>query len=597
MATNREKQIQMVMKRWETLKAQREPFMSLYQAVAYFVRARRMNFQSDMSPGQFLTGQIWDSTATQAAHTAASTYVGQIFPTADKTIRIDAPYSLRKRQSKEVQDYFDEVTRRVRRAFSNPTAGFSIAYDEHWLDRVVFGTSGMRVESTTGDEKYTVPVRFRAIDAKVACIAEGVNGYIDTIYMERELTVRQCFEEYSELENGNEGVSEATRRKYEAGKFDETVKVLHVIEPRLKRSKRAYGNRDMPIASIHIEIDQKHCLRESGMEELDTFISRFWKDKNEVYGRSPATEALPEIITLDGFSETLIEAAEKTIGPPMIVMTDALAGGEIDLSANATNEVIDPTAMIQPIGGKVIEPIFQIGDLKPTYEEKGRLQEAIYTAFSVDRLLDLNNKTRMTLGEASIRNELRGQSLSSVYSREIAEVCDPMVRRVVHILFEKDLLGVVYNGPEHIKLIEAGIPEEEILFIPDEIVEIILRPDRSEEFFDVTFISPAARILQQETMLGIERTLEYAIRVQPIAPEVMDVINIDEVTRQVQYLSGAPANLLRSPVEVMQIRQARQEQQQKMMEIEAAKMQAETARAGGAAVQSVSEAANQEQQQ
>lgn len=586
-----------IIDRHNKMKAEKTPFMNMYQAIAYFVRARRMDFTSTHTPGQFLTGQIWDSTATQAAHVAASTYVGQIFPTPDKTIRIDAPYSIRKKQSAEVLEYFDEVTKRVRRAFSLPTAGFTTSYDEHWLDRVVFGMSGMRVENTKGEDEYTVPVRFRAVDAKRFCVAENASGFIDTIYDEHEMTVRQVVEEFSEKNvNGNKGVSKKVRDKYDAGKFDEKVRILHAVEPKIKHEKYTYGNKNMPIGSIHIDLDSKFIMRESGFEEMDTFISRFWKDKSEIYGRSPASELLPEIITLDGFSETLIEAAEKTLGPPVAALTDAISGGVVDLSANAVNAVIDSTG-VRDIGGKVIEPIITVGDMKPTYEEKMRLKDSIYTGFSVDRLLDLNNETRMTLGEANIRNELRGQSLSNVYSREIAEVCYPMVSRVVNIMFAKGLLGVVENGKEHLRLLAEGFDEEDILIIPNEIAKIVLNENSDEEFFEITFISPAARILQQETILGIERTLEYAIRVQPIAPEVMDVINIDEVTRQIQFLTGAPSTLLRSPMEVEEIRQKREQTQQMALQLEAQKQQAETARAGGAAVQSVAKAAEGNQQQ
>lgn len=579
-------------KRHNTLKTERQPVIEMMQTIAYFVRGRRMDFNSSMTPGQFLTGQIWSSVATQAAHTAASTYVGQLFPTPDKTIRIDPPYALRALEDAETQEYFTEITRRVCRAFSLPTAGFSIAYDSHWLDRVIFGTSGMEVENTTDEDKYEIPVRFKAFDAKTACIAEGKNGYVDTIYKEYNLTVRQVVEEYGEEGvYGNKGVSAETRKKFDECKFDEKVVIVHVVEPRLDHSKYTFGNKDMPISSIHYEEATGHELRESGYEEMSTFVSRFWKDVNEVYGRSPASELLPEIITLDGFSELTIEAAEKLLGPPLVVFTDALAGGVFDNSANAINAAIDPTSMLQNVGGKIAEPVYTVGDMKPVYEEKARIEQAIYTGFSVDRLLDLNNDTRMTLGEANIRNELRGQSLSSVYSREISEVLYPLVRRVVHIMFAKGLLGVLEGSPEHAKLLDSGMVDEDILFIPEKVAKIIMRPNRDQEFFEVTFISPAARVLQQETILGIERTLEYAIRVQPIAPEVMDVINIDEVTRQIQHLTGAPAKLLRSPMEVAEIREERKAMQQKAMQLEAAKVEAETARAGGAAVQSVSKAA------
>lgn len=568
------------------MKAEKQPYIQMYQNVSFFVRARRSDFTCETTPGRFLTGQIYSSTATHAAHIASSTYVGQLWPSAEKTIRIDPPYPLQKRKSKQhIQDYFEEVTRRVRNVFKQPEAGWAVAQDEHMLDLVVFGVSGIEIQNTTGVDSLRVPVRFKAFDAKVAYLRENFSGMVDTVYLVRQMSVNQVVQEY-----GLDSCSDEVKRMYEQkdgkGK-NQKIKVLQAIEPRPPEEVDGKGNQGTPWRSTHVDLKCDYIMKKSGFDELPTIVARFFKDKGEIYGRSPATEGLPEIISLDGFSEALELAAEKTLDPPLEVFTDAISGGVIDSSAGAHN------AKISPMGARDMDipmarPIFTVGDMKPAQEEKKELKEAIYAMFSVDRLLDLNNDTRMTLGEANIRNELRGDSLAAVYNRLINEFYDPAVRQVVNILFAKGLLGVIQDSDEYFDLLDRGI---EPLIIPEEIIQAVAQQD--DEYFDVTFISPAARILQRETLIGISRMLEVAEKLVAVNPDALDCIDFDAGVREVQYLSGAPSYLLRAPDKVEEIRNERKAAQQAAMESQLAQSQANTQKTQAQGLESFTKALEQ----
>jgi hypothetical protein len=145
--------------------------------------------------------------------------------------------------------------------------------EEYMLDQGGFGISGIMAEDNEDPE---IPIHYRAVDAKALYIDEGKNGFIDSVYIEREFSVRQLVEEY-----GFESVSKEHQKSFMKGDCDEKIPVLQAIEPRMERDPYGFGNKNMPIASIHIDIKTEKILRESGFYEMPVAICRFWKAMGE----------------------------------------------------------------------------------------------------------------------------------------------------------------------------------------------------------------------------------------------------------------------------------------------------------------------------
>ncbi len=51
----------------------------------------------------------------------------------------------------------------------------------------------------------------------------------------------------------------------------------------------------MPFASCYIEPDNKHEISQSGFNEFPYVVPRYLKASFEIYGRSPAMTALPDV--------------------------------------------------------------------------------------------------------------------------------------------------------------------------------------------------------------------------------------------------------------------------------------------------------------
>ncbi len=188
----------------------------------------------------------------------------------------------------------------------------------------------------------------------------------------------------------------------------------------------------------------------------------------------------------------------------------------------------------------------------------------------------------MTAFETGVRNELRGQSLGTVYSRQQTELFTPLVDRTFNILFRRGLYGVIRGSAEEQELLSKGI---EPRYIPDKVVDLI---NRGEEVFKVTYISPAARVMQAEELLGIERMVTFAVQTAPAIPTILDNLDEDEIIRRVQTLTGAPPSTIKDGKVVQQLREARNQAQQAAAQQEQERNQSEVARNMAQAGQMVS---------
>ena len=550
-----------IFQRFKVLKNNKQSLKSLFQLISEYVYNRKYDGQDIPNAGIFADEDIYDNTAQRANGIMANVMVNNIWPNGPRTFSLGRTWDTP--DTEEVKTYFSYVNQQMYSVMDNTKAGLQTALDEYMLDQGAFATSGIYVKEKEDDR--AVPVRYEAWSIKGRYIDEGPDGNIDTIFSEISMSVRNAVKVY-----GYENLSARVRKDFDNGDIENKVKILHVIEPRLERDKSKKGVKDMPIASIHIEVDTRKILKESGMEEMPVFIGRFSKVPGEIYGRSPAMVAMADILEINAVREAISIATEKQLDPPMAVYDDgALGAGAIDTSAGAIN-VFSVTGRLNT--GKPIEPLYTVGELQSSYTHIDTLKETINNHFYLDRLLDFNNETRMTLGEAQLRNALRGQSLGAFYARQENEVITPMIERTFNILLKLGRLGVIQGSKEEVEQLKRGMQP---VYIPEELVQRMMN---GEDFYEITYLSPAKRTMQSEELRGIIETANFAVQVAPASPEIIDNIDFDKLIARVAKLSGAPMELIKDSDTVKKIREARAKQQEEIAKMEQATQQSEIGR-------------------
>lgn len=561
-----------LLERYQALKTEKQPLLPLLQLVGDYTDPMKADFTDKKTQGDSYNAHVFESSAIRFSNVAASAMVGILWPNGGQSVQVEAEHpDLNK--DKETLDWFSNVVNpRLRLQLDDPRAGMDVALFEYMKECLDLGTSNVSLEKGKRS-KFS----FKANSLSTFYIDEDSEGFVDTIMIELlDKTVRWVVKSY-----GINNVSQQTRDLYNAKKFDEKVKVLVAIYPREDADNTKSNNTSMPFASCHVEIDSKHLLKESGYEEFPAPVGRLRKGVGKKYGTGSGMDALPDILEINDVREGRNIAREKVLDPPWLVLDDGkMGGGVIDSSAGAINVV----RYSGRAGNQLpIQPMQTVGDIRVADEEIQDLRDSIASHYMVDRLLDTNNETEMTLGEAQIRDKMRADSLRSIVGRQISEVYTPLIERAFNMLLRDGEFGVVRGSPQEKMLLAAGI---EPTYIPDAILKF---QGKQERVYRVKYLTPAARMMQTEEAMAVIEIWDMALKIVTTDKnsDCVDLLDGDESLRIVQRVRGAPSSVIRDDEKVNAIREARAKQMEQQAQLAAAQQAAATGKLAGEAKQAM----------
>lgn len=568
--------IEKVIQRNEDLKSLKFPWLPLYQSLAMYVFLRKQYFTIEYLKTPFMLNLIYDSTAPHAAHMMAASLLGQILPNPYESFEFVPQVAQKGPIPQETYDMFENINQVMPHVLSMPEAGLANSMLECVTDAGVFGIGSVVVDE---QEDYAVPVRYYSSDAKVMNIDENQYGKVDTVYLEKTMRVVQIVDKY-----GFDNCSLQIQALYKARKFDEERKVLQAIEPRRERNPMKFGSMDMPFQSVHLELETKHVLKESGYNEMPIVVTRFWKNVNETQGRSPAMDALCDIRAVNRLVELFEKAGEMGLDPPrMLSSEDVLGAGKIPWGPG----VEIPLHFNSRLGTDRMKPIEIIQTIEnPSWaiQRIGDLRQNIKEYFLIEQLTDLNNTSRQTLGEANIRNEKSMFITGSVLNRFLSELLGPILDRTFNILLAKGFFGVVKGSMQDFRLRKQGIQPK---YISQDFIDYRMQGLKG---YRINFTSPAARLMKSEEAQGLADLLQFTMQLGQFKPNAWDNINEDKFVRERQKLDGASSSVLNSPEEVDQIRQARAQQQQRAEQQQGQIAQAHALKLAGAGMKDLVDA-------
>lgn len=532
--------------RHSTLKGERGVWDTLWQDIADLVMPRKAEILTRQSaPGTERTSQIYDNTAIYANQTLANGQLSYMTPADSRWFVFDPPRSIK--GIDQVDQWYQKCTEITQVILA--TSNFYSAIHELFFDDGAFGTSVILAQ-----EGKRSPINFRTLNIGTYCIVEDSEGYIDTLYYERQLTCRQAEQEY-----GLENLSPKLRKEVEEAKVkgaypDKKHDFIIAICPRMD-SERQYGKKDgenKPIASLHIEVEAKHVCRNSGFDEQPFCATRHLKWNSEVYGWCPSWVALPEARQLNFLTKQLDVLAEIKAFPRMLVPDDL--EGEIDIRANGITyyKVGQDNAIPR-------EWMTQ-GDYAIGLDREKRKQENIEKAYHVDlfRMFASLDK-QMTAREVAERSSEKLIQFTPAFARKTTELLNPLLRRVFSLLARQGL----FPPPPREAMIQGG---DGGWFLDEP---------------DITYTSRIALAIKAMHNASWIRTLETIVPLIPIRPDILDNYDIDKISRDGARNDGLPADWITPEEKRDEIRQSRAEAAAKQAEIEQAAMMADAAGKAG----------------
>ncbi|MDH3231218.1 MAG: portal protein [Alphaproteobacteria bacterium] len=500
--------------RYRRLKDARRLWDAHWQDIAEVMLPQRADFTATQAPGAKRTDAIFDGTPLLAVRGLAAAIDGMVKPKTTRWFSIKASDG-DLNENDAVKAWLEQVEAATFAAIYDRRAGFVQRSGEVDADLAAFGTGALLIsENRTLDG-----LSFRSVPLHGLYLAEGEAGDIDTAFLRLDLTARQAAQRW-----GREKLSDPARDALGGNRPDQRFEFVHAILPRAERDPRRRDNRNLPFASIVVDVAAAHTVSESGFHEFPLAVPRWDTRTGEVYGRSPGMLALPDALTLQQMGKTILKAGQKAVDPPIIAPNDGLIKSAQLFPGGVVT--YDARNAVKLGGRKPIDTLDITGNIPIGREMQQDVREQIFAAFFRNVLNLPVDRPTMTATEVIERKEEFVRTVGPVFGRLENDYAGPVAERVFAILLR---LGRFPPPP-------PVLQGREVRF---------------------EYASPVQKVRQQIETLGAMRTVEMIAPFVQANPEIMDNFDADAIARDAGAFNGMPQRWIRRQGDVEALRTAR----------------------------------------
>jgi hypothetical protein len=519
-------------RRWGSLKNERASWVTHWKEISSLILPRSGRFfVQDRNKGDRRNNQIYDSAGTKSLRTLSAGLMSGMTSPARPWFRLgvsDPDLT----NSHAVKIWLNQATDLMLQIFerSNVYRSLHSSYEELGA----FGTAAIIVLPDFDDV-----IRMYPLTAGEYCIATDHKGKVDTLYREFQMTASQMLSDF-----GREAMSLTAQQAVNNGELDQWFTIIHCIEPRRDRDMGKKDNKNMPFASIYYELgsnDGKY-LREAGFNKFPALCPRWSTSGGDIYGNSPAMEALGDIKQLQHEQLRKAQAIDYKVRPPLQAPTSMKNNEQNMLPGGVT--FVDSA---NPSGG--IKTMFEVHlDINDLLMDIQDVRNRINSAFFADIFLLLQNQTsaQMTATEVTILQEEKMLMLGPVLERLQNELLDPLVE----ITFDAMMTAGILPAPP---------------------------PELQGKNIAVEFVSMLAQAQKAIATNSIDRFVTALFNVARGAPSVLDNFDMDKWASIYSDALGVDPELLIDPQAVAQTRQQRAQAQQAQQQQQANAQAAQTA--------------------
>jgi hypothetical protein len=330
-----------LMRRYENAVSNRANWESLWQDIGERVFPNSAFFTAkNLFEGERKTQRLFDSTAPLALQRFAASLQWMLIPDSARWHKLK-PRDRRLGASQVVKRYFDELNDAIFEARYNQRANFSSQYNQAFQSIGAFGNGAVLV-----DEKRGQHLIYTALHMSECYLLVNSNGVVDTVFRPFTYTARQAAEK-AEQDGWKlpEAITAAAKDQP-----DKPFAFLQAIYPNGDVKSWRRDASGMAYSSCYIAVESRQIVSEGGYRTFPVMVGRYNMAPREVYGRSPAMDAFPTILTLNEQKKTVLRAGQKAVDPPLLLQDDG-ALSAFDLRSSALNYGTlsrDGTPLVQP---------------------------------------------------------------------------------------------------------------------------------------------------------------------------------------------------------------------------------------------------------
>lgn len=507
----------MLRSRRDVLLGGRTQFETQWREISTYCMPRKATFDEPI-PGTNLRRErmVLDSTAPRAVEMFASFLHSSL----------SSPYSVWFKPGVSGVDpevtgdlagaqWLESVGKIAAQAMQGGSTNVYNALHEVYLDLALFGTAVLYVEESRG------ALRFYNHHLADVAIDESDTGEVDVLLRWPSLTPRRAKQKWPD---GRPLGASIDKAKPEAA--NEPVEFMHAIFPatdtdfvaQLPDSVRA---REAPFYSAWVNLRDRVCVSYGHFMSKPFVVPRWYRARQELYGRSPAMTVFGDVLMVNRMAETVLRGAEKLVDPPLQVPDGGLISpmrlypggitytdGDIDIKP-----LLPPGASRIELGDALIE----------------KRQDAIREGFFTPLFLSPDSPVK-TATQVMQQADERNRVTTPMVVRLQHELFDPLLRRVVQLLFD---MGQLPPAP----------------------------PSMERSTLSIEFVSPITASQKLQSALATTRLFEMAAQWYQVDNGVFDRVDTDGIMDVLLQSTGVPASVVSSKTRVDRVRKARQKQE------------------------------------
>ena len=399
------------LRRLASLEAERTSWEPHWRDLAAVFLPRRSRFLGEKTnDGGKKQANLVDSTGLLAVRTLASGMQSGLTSPARPWFRLSLQDEALA-AGDEAKAWLHEVQGSMTTAFAR--SNFYDAVHMLYHELGVFGTACIIMLE---DAKSII--RCQTMTAGEYSLDTDASGRVDTLYRRIRMSPRQIVEAWPDTCPDN------IKQKAERDSA-EWMEVLHAVEPNPEHREGRASGASRPWRSVYLLLSGgKDVLEDSGYYEFAALCPRWDVTGSDVYGRSPAMDALGDCKMLQHMRKGGLEALAKEVDPPLMVPS-TMQGAAINGTPGAIN-FVSPLAQ----GQQGIVPLYQVrANLAGLEGSVQDYRKQINDVFFNDLFKMFSQVSRqITAMEVVERNAEKMLLLGPVLDRLHSELFQPLTR-------------------------------------------------------------------------------------------------------------------------------------------------------------------------
>jgi hypothetical protein len=504
--------------RYKRLVVERAPWVAIWKQQADYILPRRFRDTPSLRNRPAPNDKLINNTPAQAARTLASGLMSGLTSPARPWFRLATPNTGKRGAvaSAAVKAWLNQVEDIIREVLVRSNIYNCLAHI--YGDLGTYCTAAMIVE-----EDAQEIVRGYVMPLGSFVLTTSSRGQVNGIIREVPMTVAQVVDKF-----GFESCSTRVRELYQRGQLDDSIEVIHCIEPSTDYVPDHPAIDRSAWRSCWYEarenVDDSRFLGQGGFHEFPVMAPRWAVTGTDTYGTGPGFDSLGDSKALQLLERRKAMVIDRITNPPMVAPT-ALKAGRVSLLPG------DVTYVDRISGGQGFEPalsihpqaIQAIDEVIRSHEQ--RIERSFYADLWLALTMDDRNQ-RATAREVAERHEEKLIALGPTLERLHDELLDKLIDRVFGICMRR---GIIPPPP----------------------------PELQGQSVRVEYISIMAAAQKLLGISAIERLAAFAGNLASAKPEVLDKVDFDKVLDYYNDTLGTNPEFLRSDDDVARIRQQR----------------------------------------